>query len=75
MSEQIKNEKGRVIGFKEESGQKIFYRHIKGGLLGTYDKAQRQYVRKETRLGIAIPLTKDDYGFSDVIAYDKLVGG
>lgn len=74
MTEQIKNELGRVIGYKDESSSKIYYRHIKGGLLGTFDKSTLQYYRKDLRLGISVPLTKVDYGFSDILAYDKMFG-
>lgn len=68
----IRDDRGRSVGYKNSNGFQIEYRHYTGGLIGTYNKTTKQYQRFKPELGPALPITKEDFGLSDVLAYDKL---
>lgn len=70
--EQIRNDSGIIIGNIITSGDTITYRHLKYGIVGTYNTRARKYTRLNKLLGVAIPMSNEDYGRSDVITLDKL---
>lgn len=68
----IYNDRGIIIGRAEDIGSSINYYHMKLGFVGRYDKVSRQYFRYRTRLGSAMPLSREDYGKSDVLSAEHI---
>lgn len=73
MTDYIRDEKGIIIGKVEDQGSTLTYSHIKYGVIGQYRKGARQYVRFRKELGLAYPLSREDYGRSDVLAFNQLL--
>lgn len=73
MTDFIRDDKGVIIGKVEDQGSTLTYSHIKYGVIGQYRKTAQQYVRFRKELGIAYPLSREDYGRSDVITFNQML--
>lgn len=69
---QIRNDLGKPIGNYSELNGIITYRHLKGGVVGAYNKRMRKYTRYNLKLGAPVPQSNEDYGRSDVILLEQM---
>lgn len=65
---EIRNERDIIIGFAEENGGVITYRHLTKGLVGYYDTRTKVYTRMMSIPGrpVHVQAGTGDYGESDL---------
>lgn len=71
--EYVRNDRGMIIGNIQNVGNLIYYNHIKFGQVGIYNTIQRQYTRTNLKLGLAFPMSQEDYGRSDILTADRIL--
>jgi len=71
--EYVRDDKGLIIGNIQNQGNLIFYNHIRFGQVGIYNTSQRRYTRTNTKLGVAYPMSDEDYGRSDILLAERIL--